>query len=47
MLWKDGRMADQRPGLLALDEMPPRLWGRYVTEAGASGAEGERKILPY
>lgn len=37
----DGRSEGRyKPGLLALDEMPPRLWDRCATEAGTSGAKG-------
>lgn len=31
--------ANYKPGLLALDEMPPRVWDRDGTDAGTSGAE--------
>lgn len=35
--------ANYKPGLLALDERPPRLKDRGGTDTGTSGAMGKRK----
>lgn len=35
--------ANYKPGLLALDERPPRVWDRGGRDAGTSGAAGRNK----